>query len=181
MLAAAHQLLVEDGVEALTMRALAERLDVSPNALYSHVASKTELIDTLLDDVLAAVKSPDIETEDPSVGLHQIMASTYGVLLDHPDLVPLYVARQGARGPNAQRLGEVMLGLLARVGVTGRQALEARRVLIVYTVGFAAFATSPLFDDHGVRRLSADEIADNFDKGLDWLLSGITRPPRRRG
>lgn len=180
MLAAAHQLLVEDGVEALTMRALAERLDVSPNALYSHVASKTELVDTLLDDVLAAVNSPGVETEDPRAGLHVIMASTYGVLLDHPDLVRLYVARQGARGPNARRLGEVMLGLLARLGVTGSQALEARRVLIVYTVGFAAFAIGPLFDDRGARQLSAEELGENFDKGLGWLLSGITRAQRRR-
>ncbi len=160
------------------MRALAERLEVSPNALYSHVASKTELIDTLLDDVLAAVQSPGVEAEDPRAGLHQIMGSTYGVLLDHPDLVPLYVARQGARGPNAQRLGEVMLGLLAGGGVTGRQALDARRVLIVYTVGFAAFATSPVFGDQGGRQLSAEEIAENFDKGLGWLLSGITHPRR---
>ncbi|MBD0283747.1 MAG: helix-turn-helix transcriptional regulator, partial [Thermoleophilaceae bacterium] len=44
VLAAAHELLADGGLDALTMRALAERLGVRPNALYSHVASKTELI-----------------------------------------------------------------------------------------------------------------------------------------
>ena len=173
VLAAAHQLLTDGGVEALTMRALADRLGVSPNALYSHVASKAELVDALLDDVLGAVHVPALETEDPGAALHALMATTYDVLLAHPDLVPLYVARQGARGPNALRLGEVMLGLLAGAGATGPRALEARRVLIVYTIGFAAFTTSPLFDDHGDPRLPAEEVHETFESGLGWLLVGI--------
>jgi TetR/AcrR family transcriptional regulator, tetracycline repressor protein len=173
VLAAAHELLADGGLGALTMRALAERLGVRPNALYSHVSSKTELIDAVLDDVLAEVESPPPDTDDASAGLYALMASTYDVLLRHPDLVPLYVARQGARGPNAQRLGEVMLALLERGGVTGRRALDARRVLIVYTIGFAGFATRPPFEGIGDRPLSADEIRANFDAGLGWLLAGI--------
>ena len=50
----AHALLAEDGLDALTMRALARRLGVAPNALYSHVPGKTELVDALLDDRLVA-------------------------------------------------------------------------------------------------------------------------------
>jgi len=172
VLATAHELLAERGIDALTMRALAERLGVSPNSLYSHVANKTDLVDALLDDVLAEVEAPPVDV-DPVAGLHDLMASTHGVLLAHPDLVPLYVARQGSRGPNAQRLGEVMLALLDRAGVTGVQALEARRVLIVYTIGFAAFAVRPPFEDVGERPLPAAEVTANFESGLRWLLAGI--------
>lgn len=49
----------------------------------------------------------------------------YTVLTAHPNLVPLYLAHQGARGPNAVRLGEVMDALLARAEVTGTAAAEA--------------------------------------------------------
>ena len=67
---------------------------------------------------------------------------TYVTLTEQPDLVPFYLARQGARGPNAVRLGEVLDVLLARAGVRGSSVPEARRVLIVHTIGFAAFATA---------------------------------------
>src|SRR4249919_177395 len=44
-----------DGVEALSMRALAARLGVVPGALYRHVRSKEQLYDLILDAVLAEV------------------------------------------------------------------------------------------------------------------------------
>jgi AcrR family transcriptional regulator len=166
------------------MRALAERLDVAPNALYSHVASKTALIDDVLDDVLAEVEAPAADVADPYIGLHDLMASTYRVLLAHPDLVPAYLARQGARGPNAQRLGDIMLGLLTGLGVNGAGAREALRVLVVYTIGFAAFATRPPIDAREAPQVPGEELGGNFTAGLRWLLDGIagsvvTNPGRR--
>ncbi len=163
------------------MRALAERLAVSPNALYSHVESKTALVDEILDDALAAVQTPPPDAEDPLAGVHALMASTYGVLLAHADLVPLYLARQGARGPNARHLGEVMLALLARAGVEGEPAREALSVLVVYTIGSAAFATrAPLAaGDDGS---GADgRHAARFERGLRWLLTGIGPASPRSG
>ncbi len=176
MLAAARDLLREEGLDAVTMRAVAERLGVTPNALYSHVANKAALIDDVLDDVLAEVQAPDPEHGDAPAGLHALMTSTYEVLLAHPDLVPLYLARQGARGPNAQHLGRVVVALLGRTGVTGPAAQEALRVLIVYAIGFAAFTTrSPLMPAHETGP-SPDELARNFGRGLRWLLAGIGAP-----
>jgi TetR/AcrR family tetracycline transcriptional repressor len=174
VVAAARELLAERGFEALTMRSLALRLDVSPNALYSHVESKTALIDDVLDDVLSEVQVPDIDVEDPSTGLHAIMASTYDVLLAHADLVPIYLARRGARGPIAQHLGEIILALLARGGVTGPRAREALRVLIGYTIGFTAFATQAPLMPEDQQEPSTRELAKNFNGGLHWLLNGIT-------
>ncbi|NED99047.1 TetR/AcrR family transcriptional regulator [Phytoactinopolyspora halotolerans] len=173
VLATAHELLTERGLDGLSMRELARRLGVAPNAIYSHVAGKTALVDDLLDEVLAAVETPDAETNDPTSGLTRIMTSTYRVLLDHPDLVPLYLARQGARGPNAQALGEVMFAQLAQAGITGSAAHEARRVLIVYTIGFAALATPTASDASDDRPLSSAELFGNFTAGLAWLLNGI--------
>ena len=176
VVAAARELLAEHGFEALTMRSLALRLDVSPNSLYSHIESKTALIDDVLDEVLREVQVPHADVEDPSTGLHAIMASTYDVLLAHADLVPLYLARRGARGPIAQHLGEIILALLARGGVTGPRAREALRVLIVYTIGFTAFATQAPLMPEDQQEPSTRELAKNFNSGLRWLLSGITVP-----
>lgn len=174
VLATAHELLREEGLDALTMRGLAQRLEVAPNALYSHVPSKLALIDEVLDEVLAQVEAPAPGVADPLAGLHALMASTYDVLLGHPDLVPVYLARSGARGPNAQRLGEIMLALLDRAGVAGVSAHEALHVLIVYTIGFAAFTTRPPIDVGVDPELRTGQLRGNFDTGLRWLLAGVT-------
>jgi AcrR family transcriptional regulator len=167
VLDAATDLLAERGT--VTMRALAQRLGVAPNALYSHVADKTELVDGVLDRVLARVEAPPPGPGvDPADALHRLMTSSHEVLLRHPQLVPAFLARQGARGPNAQRLGAVALEHLAAAGVTGDAAREALRVLIVYTIGFAAFDGAA--DE---RPLPAADLRRTFDRGLRWLLAGI--------
>jgi TetR/AcrR family transcriptional regulator, tetracycline repressor protein len=166
VLDAATDLLAERG--AVTMRAVAQRLGVAPNALYSHVADKTELVDGVLDRVLAHVEAPPSGPGvDPREALHRLMASTHDVLLRHPQLVPAFLARQGARGVNAQRLGAVALEHLAAAGVTGDAAREALRVLIVYTIGFAAFGGAP------DAPLPGPELRGSFDRGLRWLLAGV--------
>jgi AcrR family transcriptional regulator len=170
VLTAASELLVEEGLAALTMRAVAARLGVAPNALYSHVPNKTALLDDVLDHALAQV-TPPAPDGDPGEGLHELLVATRAVLLDRPDLAPHYLARQGARGPNAQLLGDIMLALLARAGVTGDDAREALRVLIVYTIGFAALGSGG--------PLTVDETGRSFDRGLRWLLAGITATPPR--
>jgi TetR/AcrR family transcriptional regulator, tetracycline repressor protein len=158
------------------MRALAERLGVRPNALYSHVASKTALIDELLDDALAAVLTPPADAADPIAAMHALMSSTYHVLLTHADLITLYLTRQGARGPNAQRLGEIMYALLDRGSVSGQRASEALHVLIVYTIGSAAFATRSPLSTTGTTPAAAEDHTAHFDHGLRWLITGISQP-----
>lgn len=174
MLAAAREVLAEQGVTGLTMRTLASRLDVAPNALYSHVANKTELVDALLDDVLGEVSVPSTDLSDPRAGLHHLMASTYDVLVAHASLVPLYLSRQGAHGPNAQRLGDVTMNLLRRADVPEPIASDALRVLIVYTIGFAAF-THHLPPSGGTDQPTPGDMLTAFDHGLGWLLTGIHR------
>lgn len=175
---AARELLNEGGTDVLSMRALADRLGVRPNAIYSHVENKAMLIDHLLDDVLAAVERPDPGTTDPVAGMYTLMASTYEVLVAHADLVALYLARQGARGPNAQQLGEVMLLLLGRIDITGQQAREALHVLIVYAIGSAAFATSTTPMHISPPKAAVESHADRFEHGLAWLLAGIAMPTK---
>lgn len=162
VLAAAGELIRSGG--ELSMRTLARRLDVAPNALYSHVRDKTDLLDQLLDDTLSAVAAP--ADGPPRAGVETMMTSTYDTLTAHPELVPHFLRRQGARGPHAIALGEVLDGQLARLGV--RDVPEARRVLIVHAIGFAAFAASS--DTPAGTR-------PGFTTSLGWLLDGMTPAP----
>jgi TetR/AcrR family tetracycline transcriptional repressor len=172
VLAIARVALAEDGVDGLSMRRLARRLGVAPNALYSHVAGRDDLVDALLDDTLSQVEAPDPRRGDWRRGIETIMRRTYAVLLAHADLVPLYVARRGARGPNAVALGEAMLALFRRGGIAGDQATEALRTLIVHTIGFAAFATGDALPP-GQSTLTPKALERLFGRSLGWLLDGI--------
>ena len=169
VLGAARALLAEEGSAGLTMRALAARLGVAPNTLYSHVADKTELVDLVLDDVLGGVPLPAAGTAeaDPVGAVRAVMLASYDVLVTHADLMPHFLARQGARGERAVRLGEVTLDALERAGVAGQRGRDALRVLIVNTIGFAAFSA-------GGGVLPAAEVRATHERALDWLLAGIT-------
>lgn len=157
---------LDDGA-TLSMRAVAGRLGVAPNALYSHVEGREGLLDAVLDDLLGALVLPAPDA-DPEAGLTEVMTATHELLLAHPGLVPHFVARQGARGENARRLGESMRVLLARGGVGDRATQNtAIRVLVVHAIGDAAVAASP---DGGP--VPVDELRASYATGLGWLLRG---------
>jgi AcrR family transcriptional regulator len=171
IVAAAQRTLNRRGLDGLSLRAVAGELGVAPNAIYSHLADKDALIDAVLDAVLAAVPSPT--ARDPRRAIAAIMTDTYEVLLAQGSLVGAYLTRQGSRGPEAQRLGVIMDRCLDRLGVEGAAVASGRRSLIVYTIGYAAFATGWTADD--AQPVPLAQVRRDFLAGLDWLITGITR------
>jgi AcrR family transcriptional regulator len=177
------------------MRRLAAALGVAPNTLYSHFADKAALIDAVLDSWLADVETEPIEWLAPREGLRQLMIAARRLLLEHGDALPLLLSRP-MRGPNASRLGEVTLRLLARLDVHGQAAIDALRVLLTYAFGSAALDAPRRAETDREARWAASEAAFGaredlplvsanarelarppaesvFEAGLDWLLDGI--------
>jgi TetR/AcrR family transcriptional regulator, tetracycline repressor protein len=190
--AAARRIADRDGLEKLSMRALAAELGVMPNAIYSHVAGKGELLDALLDSLLGEIQAP--ETDDWREALVEVMDASRRLLVEHPSLIPEFLSRP-TRGPNALRLGELCIDLLARGGVEGELAVQAFRSLLVHSLGFAAYEAPRVRDpdrdgrvalsveffssspDPNVREV-ADELAqmpdrDEFLASLDWMIDGV--------
>ena len=190
VLRAARRIADEEGVERLTMRRLAAELGVMPNALYTYVPDKEGLLDALIDDLLAGIDAGG-QVADWRDGLVRVMDSSRRLLLAHPRLVPVFLARPGL-GPNAARLGEITFALLRRGGVEGERAV----VLLIYSLGFAAFQATRLPDDPArsaraeaafaglpedefpeMHRLARDLAGPTTDRqfvtGLRWLLDGI--------
>src|SRR4029453_4566171 len=73
VVAEALRLIAQEGVPALTMRAIAARLGVVPGALYRHVRSKEQLQDLLLDSVLAEVDC-DLDPAQPWADQIKVLA-----------------------------------------------------------------------------------------------------------
>jgi AcrR family transcriptional regulator len=204
ILDAARRIADEEGVDRLTMRRLAAELGVMPNTLYTYFPHKEALLDALLDDLLAGVEAGDPDAGEWRDGLVRVMDATRRLLLAHPQLASAFIARPGL-GPNAARLGEITLELLRRGGLEGERAVESLRVLLVYSLGFAAFQVPRVQADADGRSVRAEvafaglaeeefprmrglagELAGpttdhQFHTGLRWLLDGIAAHARREG
>src|ERR1700759_5461262 len=73
----------EAGLEAVSMRNLAQELGVVPMALYKHVANKDQLIDGMVDVVVGEIDPPVPDTDWQSA-VRQLIISGRRVLLRHP-------------------------------------------------------------------------------------------------
>src|SRR5438552_18964946 len=78
-----------DGVQALSMRALAARLGVVPDALYRHVRSQEQLYDLVLDHVLAEVDCPTDHSLDWAGQVTTLAQRLRAVLENHPGIAGL--------------------------------------------------------------------------------------------
>lgn len=154
------------------MRAVAERLGVAPNALYSHVDSKAALVDAVLEDMIGEIPLPDPDLT-PRGGLIAIMRDSFDALVEHPDLVALSLARQGSGGANAWRLGDRMLELFAQAGVPDAAARDGLRIVLVHLMGCAAFATQYDRELGAAPPHAIESVRADYLRALDWLLDGI--------
>ena len=68
----------EEGIEALSMRKLGQALGYEAMSLYNHVANKDDLLDGILDLVLAEMEPPD-----PAGGLPAIRGSALSAAADN--------------------------------------------------------------------------------------------------
>ena len=188
-----------DGVDALSMRALAARLGVVPGALYRHVRSKEQLCDLVVNGVLAEVDCQVGRTlgwtEQVKVLAHRLRA----VLEGHPGIAGLLKTRDPI-GPHCLALAEAFLAPLLAAGLPDRQTALAFSLIYDYTLGFALsdrttvneqrvqdtatrhqlhafFRSLPADRFPAVAALGEHVWADNRDErfaaGLDTLVSGL--------
>ncbi|MET3720559.1 MULTISPECIES: TetR/AcrR family transcriptional regulator C-terminal domain-containing protein [unclassified Arthrobacter] len=83
VLQAAVELADEIGLEALSMRRLAEELGVVPMALYKHVANKEELLDAMVEVIVKEI-DPPISSTDWKTAVRLRIISARQVLMRHP-------------------------------------------------------------------------------------------------
>src|SRR5262245_15059712 len=85
---AALALVDAEGLDALSMRKLAERLDVEAMSLYNHVRDKADLLDALQDAMMAGLGAR-ARGGDWRALLERMATEIRAALLAHPALIPL--------------------------------------------------------------------------------------------
>ncbi|MFI6602077.1 TetR/AcrR family transcriptional regulator [Nonomuraea sp. NPDC050536] len=118
-----------EGLQALSMRRVAERLSVGTMSLYTYVPGKPELLDVMLDTVCAETDRPDDVPGGWRARLEQIARENWRLYLRHPWLLQVATSRP-VLGPNVTAKYEYELRAIDGIGLTD---LEMDAVLTLIT------------------------------------------------
>jgi AcrR family transcriptional regulator len=125
----------QGGLEALSMRTLAEELEVAPMALYRHVANKDDLIDAMIDVIFSEIGLPS-GGADWKTAMRQRAFSLRDVLASHRWAIGLMESRRSP-GPANLRHHDAVIGRLRAAGFDVGMAAHAYSLLDSYIYGFA--------------------------------------------
>jgi AcrR family transcriptional regulator len=154
VLEASLELADEQGLSAVTMQAVADRLGVTPMALYRHVDNKADLLDGVVERILLEVPLPDPDAPwaDRLTGLAR---GTRKAALRHPQVFPLLLQRAAAT-PGARRTRDVVYGALREAGLAEDVVVQLERLMATAVLGFAASEAGGRFAAHSAEQLDAD-------------------------
>jgi AcrR family transcriptional regulator len=141
VLGAAVALADDGGVDALSMRKLAQELGVVPMALYKHVSNKDELLDGMVDVVVGEIDPPPSGT-DWKTTIRQRVLSARSALLRHPWASQVIESRTDPT-PTVLEYMDSMVGIFRAGGFSIDLTHHAMHAMGSRLLGF----TQELFDD----------------------------------
>lgn len=197
MIDAALRIADAEGIDALSMRRLGQELDVEAMSLYKHVGGKEDILDALVDAVMAEVPVPDPKAQwRPAV--RQGALGLHAALMRHPWAVSVMESRRNP-GPTRLRYLDTIVGLLLGAGFdtlgVGDAFMAIDSLVYGFTIQLLSFPLD-LRDDRDEAAAMAQEVfatsfpnlvrmAETVSKGpgfavelsfsLDLLLDGLER------
>ncbi len=141
-----------DGIAALTMRKLAQVLEVEAMSLYHHVADKDAVLNGMVDVVVGEVDARVAATAAPpgephphwKTAVRQRILTAREVLLAHP-WAPGVIESRTTMSPTVMRYYDSLVGLLRDGGLSVSLVHHAMHALGSRALGF----TQELFAPHG--------------------------------
>jgi TetR/AcrR family tetracycline transcriptional repressor len=108
----------EEGLEAVTIRRLAQELGVTPMALYWHFKNKDELLLGIVDHALRDVRADHDATATWQVQVRSMFEALVRIMVEHPVLEDLVHNADKASSQSFNRATEDALALLSQGGFT---------------------------------------------------------------
>jgi AcrR family transcriptional regulator len=133
----------KEGLDAVTMRAVAARVGVTAMALYPHVRSKDDLLDGLVGRLLAELSLPD-QAKPWQDRLREIARSARETAHRHPAVMPLLFARPAVTQEGARVVDAIYQALLD-AGVPDIEVARVERLVSTFVLGYAISETSGRF------------------------------------
>jgi AcrR family transcriptional regulator len=174
ILAAARRIVQDEGLDALSMRRLAQELDVWPMSVYRYFRDKDELLDALAAGAAEEFTVPS-RRGSWRTRITKLLEDARARLGADPAGLASRLPRTFF-APNVLRLSEAAMAILREAGFSERDAASAWRALWSYTFGFATFTAAPVAWLPDARHPAlAEAFADEneFEQGLERLLDGL--------
>jgi AcrR family transcriptional regulator len=170
----------EDGLQAVTMRRLADELGAEAMSLYYHVARKDDVLDGIVDVIAAEINEAVEQAGVPAAAadwkpvMRQRILAARRVLLRHPWAPGLFETRGGA-SPAVLRYYDNLVGLMRSGGFSNDLAHHALHALGSRAIGFS----QELFDPGGQAGRAGGGSAGGGSAGGGSTRGGSTRggPP----
>lgn len=160
----ALELADRDGIAALSIRSLAQKMGTKPMTLYYYVANKDQILDGLVDLVFTEIETPEAGREWKEQ-MRRRAHSARKVLRRHPWAIGLLESRK-APGPATLKHHEATLGALRAAGFTVQQTARAYSLLDSYIYGFALQeAALPIAGEKSMAEEVAGPIMERFATG----------------
>ncbi|WP_051229187.1 TetR/AcrR family transcriptional regulator [Pleomorphomonas oryzae] len=166
IVATALDILNEEGLEKVTMRAIAGRLDTGPASLYVYVRNTEDLHAQLLDALIAGVPEAAAERPGASVDAADWRGQLIGLLMtyterlySHPAIARLSLFAR-SNGPNSLRMADALLKLLRQGGVADASAAWAIDLMMHFATATAAEQSSDQHESKIAATADAIEAAD---------------------
>lgn len=157
MLRVSLEIADEHGLDAVTMQSVADRLGVTPMALYRHVENKNDLLDGVVETLLDEIPPPS--NDQPwDEQLAQMGNALRTTARRHPSVFPLLLQLPANTARSRQRRDRVHQVLRA-AGVPERDVARAERLISTIALGFAASEVSGRFAGHSRKTLDQDYAA----------------------
>jgi AcrR family transcriptional regulator len=156
VLEAAVELADTRGIEALTLRRLAEALNVHPSSIYHHVPNKEAILDGIAGSLIAEAHLPG-HVEDWQEWVRAFAATLRALARAHPGAFEVFT-RRPANGPAAADQLEMALAAFRRGGFTALRANEAVFGITLTIIGLALSETARFGEpaDPGTAHLQLD-------------------------
>jgi len=133
IVASAVSLADAEGLEAVTVRRLAQEHGVTPMAMYWHFNDKEALLNGIAEHLIAAVELPEPSDQPWDVQLREILESLLEAIRPHPSVAGLAPKRILSSEPGLA-LAERALGLLREAGFGPDRAASVGSFLLCAVV-----------------------------------------------
>jgi AcrR family transcriptional regulator len=135
ILRAALRIMDQEGLDAVTMRHLGRELGVEAMSLYRYVKGKEDILDGILEVVMAEFEFPE-ETGDWEADVRAGARAWRRLMIDHPTVIALFAeSKHPASSPERLRPMEFAFDLLSRGGLSETEVVYAFRAIGGYIMG----------------------------------------------
>ena len=133
---AALRLVDAGGLDAVSMRSVAEALGTGPASLYAHVAGKDELLSLLIERLAGEMHLPEPDRDRWQEQIKELVREMHSVLLAHRDLARVSLGNIPL-GEAALRVSDRMIEILTLGGLPKQVIAYAVDLLPLYAVATA--------------------------------------------